>query len=281
MATTTALAVKSLFWRYMNQLWTGTADSGSTSTLVDAELIDIASTEFPFPLEGKQLKITSTITDLRRIVKVDKATGTLYPNRVFSSAVSTNTFEVWGNSIDGGQPLTNLLNDVLQVARPVTETELTIVTGQRIYAITSLVTSREDVSNVRVRHLDSAGLLPHRAEPLAWFQVYPAIESGVQVMYLQLDRTLTLDTATTELWVEHRKALTAFTADTSTVDATYAEWLAWEAVLRHALDKMADQADRGRWGELARRASGHVRRYRARFMPDAPLRPMHGHLQVM
>src|SRR5665647_392583 len=114
MATKTLLEIKTLFWRYMGQLWTGTATSGSASTLVDPNLVDLGSEEFPTPLEGKQLRITSIITDLRRIAKVDHATGTLYPNAVFSSALTTNTYEVWGSSINGGDALTRLFNDVLQ-----------------------------------------------------------------------------------------------------------------------------------------------------------------------
>ncbi len=282
MATATLLQLKTLFWRYQGQLWTGTATSGSTSSLVDPALVDLASTEFPFPMEGKQLRVTQTIADLRRIVKVDHATGTLYPGRAFSSAITTNSYEVWGNSIDGGQQLTDLFNQVLQVARPLVPSEVTIVTGQHIYDVTSLVTSPDDVVGVYVRLLDPADLIPYKPLPLPWFDVYPTLSAGVQVMNLEIDRALTLNSPETEeLWIEHYKALTDFTNDTSTVDETYAEWLAWEAVLLHALDKATGQTDKGRWGDLAKTAGARVRRYRDRFMPHRPLRPMHGRPQVM
>lgn len=282
MATVTLLACKSLMFRYMGQFWTGTATSGSTTTLVDPTLIDMGSTDFPFPVEGKQLRITSLITDLRRIAKVDHATGTLYPNRAFSSAATTNTYEVWSNSINGGAPLSRLFNDILQVARPLSQTQVTIVTNQRIYDVTTLVTSPEDITEVYVRYLDSSGVEPYRPEPIRWWNCYPLISANVQALKLELGQTLTLNSpATEELWVEHYKKLTDFVDDTSTVDATYAEWLAWEAVLRHSLDMATQDADKGRWSTLARRAAAQVKVYRKRFMPMKAKRTMHGRPEVM
>ena len=280
MATKTLLEIKTLFWRYMGQLWTGTATSGSASTLVDPNLVDLGSEEFPTPLEGKQLRITSIITDLRRIAKVDHATGTLYPNAVFSSALTTNTYEVWGSSINGGDALTRLFNDVLQVARPLAQTELTIVTGQHIYDATALVSDPADIVEVYTRAIDSASLVPYTPVPVFWWQVLSYINTEAYGVALEIYPAQTLST-TTALFVEHYKKLADFTTDTSTVDATYAEWLAWEAVLRHALDKGLGSADKGRWADLAGRAGANVREYRRRFMPIKTRRAMHGRPQVM
>jgi len=286
MATTTALALKSLFYQYMGQYRSGTATGGSTASLVDSSLINLASDQFPMPLEGKQIRITggASTGDLRYIAKVDHATGTIYVNRAFSStgpAVAT-TYEIWGNSIEGGQALTNLLNEVLTIAKPVQQTQVTIVTDQRIYDITTLVDDPDDVIEVYVRSLDPANLEPYLPRVMFWWKAYPVIASSIQAMKLEIAYPLTLQSpAVEELWVQHRKRLADFTADTSTIDATYKEWLAWEAVFAHALRMTEGSADKGRWQDMARRAAARVRAYRKSFMPHIPRRAMHGRPQVM
>lgn len=251
---------------------------------MDSALIDIGSEEFPFPTEGKQLRINSgaSSADLRRIAKVDHATGTLMPNAVFSSTgpAAAATYSIWGNSINGGDALTRLFNDALQVAKPLAQTELTIVTGQHVYDATALVSNPADIVEVYTRIVDSGSLVPYTPIPVFWWRCYPLITTGAQQLALEICPVLTLSDSN-ELWVEHYKPLTAFVDDTSTVDATYAEWLAWEAVLRHALDKGLGSADRGRWADLAGRAGANVREYRRRFMPTRTRRAMHGRPQVM
>lgn len=286
MATVTLLNLKSRFYRYMGQQWTGAATGGSTTSLVDTTLINMASSEFPVPLEGKQIRVTSGAStgDLRYVAKADHATGTLYANRPFSSTgpAAADTYELWASSINGGQPLTSLFNDILPVAMPLQQSQLTTVTRQTVYDITPLVVSPESVWEVYIRRLDPNNLEPYEPRPISWWRAYPLQTVGAQTMKLEISPWLTLTSpATEELWIEYQANLPDFTTDTSTVDVVYQEWLAWEAVLHHAVQMKLRDTDKGRWAELGNQAVPQVQAWRALFMPRRPKRMMHGRPQVM
>lgn len=71
-----------------------------------------------------------------------------------------------------------------------------------------------------------------------------------------------------ELWLEHHKSFTAFTADTDTIESLYAEWIVAEAILTHAVRMMAaSPTDAARWRALAETWKGKVLNYRALHMP--------------
>src|SRR6266498_2375958 len=158
MATVSLITLKSDFFRYLLERFSGIATGGATTSLTDTTLIGYTSEVWPTKLEGQQLRVTSgsALGDLRMVGKVDRSDGILYPNRNFSAAVAVNdTYELWGNAINGAGPLTELFSDVIRDLRPVTETQLTIVTNQRQYDVTTLVQMKRDIKGVSIRLLDA------------------------------------------------------------------------------------------------------------------------------
>ncbi|HEX9016478.1 MAG TPA: hypothetical protein VF960_10855 [Chloroflexota bacterium] len=287
MTTVPLSTLKGLFWEYQNQRWQGTATGGSTTTLVDTTVIDLKTATYPFPTEDWQIRITSGASagDLRQIVRADHATGTLYANRAFSSTGPTtgDTYEIWGNSIHGGPPLTRLFCDVLGVAMPVTEQQITIVTNQAIYDVSTIVRSPDLILEVWLHVLDPAGLWPYRPVQVPWWnaRLVPDTGTGAMLVKLEIAPILVNNPAIQELWMTYQKDLPDFTDDTSTVDAVYKEWLAWEAVLLHANRMATQNADKGRWQELQRQAVQQVKAWRELFMPNLPRRQKFSRVQVM
>lgn len=77
----------------LRSLATGTADSGSTTTLVDAALTQ-ADTDY---WQGAWLVITSgnIAGQARKISAFTPGTDTITVDRAFTQAISTNTYEIW------------------------------------------------------------------------------------------------------------------------------------------------------------------------------------------
>ncbi len=266
-------------WQVLSSRWTGTATGGSVNKLTDTALVDLASETFPTKAEGRQIRITSGLAagDLRRVVRVDGATGDLTPNRPFSAAVQAgDTYELWGASIHGGQPLTDHFNRILRRRRPLTQTQLPIVTSQNIYDISSLVNDPSDVMEVYERLIDPAGLAPYHPEPILYFRPFtlPDPITGAATVKLEIAPSLTVS-AQVELWVEHFKALPDFANDDSAVDAVYRDWLAYEAAHLHTVEMGDNSADFTRWKALASRLRPDVMALRGRFIPRAQRRSLH------
>lgn len=286
MATVSLLDLKSLFWGYQNQCWKSTATGGDAKSLVDSTVIDLVSAQYPFPTENWQIRVTSGAAsgDLRQIVRTDHATGALYVNRAFTGVGPTagDSYEVWGNSIHGAMPLTKLFTDVLGVAMPVTESELTIVTNQAIYDVSNLVRSPDLLLEVYLRFLDPAGQWPYRPVPIPWWdaRLTPDPVSGAMLTKIEIAPILVCNPAIQELWAVYQKDLPDFVDDTSTVDAVYREWLAWEAVLLHANRMTTQNTDIGRWQILQRQAAQQVSAWRELFMPRIPRRSKFSRPQV-
>ena len=119
------------------------------------------------------MRITSgsAIGDLRICTRVDPDAGQLIPNREFSAAIAnTDTYEVWGASINGAAPLTNLVNDVLRGLTPITFTRLLVERLQRQYAVTASINRPEDVLAVweRTFNRDVGG--DYDAKRVAWLR---------------------------------------------------------------------------------------------------------------
>jgi len=275
MSTNTLLQLKSRFWRHLGLYATVTATGGSTSKFTVASLADLEPNRY----QGWQLRVLTGASagDLRVLGAGPNASGDLEPKRAFSSTgpVATDTAELWGNPIDGGDALTALFNDVLSIARPYVPTKLTIVTGQRVYDITTSVRDPKDVRRVSIRDIDSAAVVPYTERFQGCWRVYNQVNASTSAREIKIDlgQTLTAQTpATQELYIHSYKTLPAFTTDTSTVEAEYADWLAWEAVLRHAVDQWTQsKADKPHWERLANRAKAHVEEARQQFAPYVPL----------
>lgn len=278
MATSTVLVLKSQFFAFQGQHYDGAATGGSTGKITDSTFINLWSETYPFVSEGKQVRITSGSAsgDLRQIVKVAGDEGDLYPNRAFSAAIANaDGYELWGAGISGGLPLTRLFNDTLRELAPVSQTQKTIVTGQTIYDITTIVRDPRDVYEVYIRNLDTSGLRPYDPIPVSWWDTRWQGGGGTTSVILEIRPSLTLNTATTELWIEHTAQFTAFTADTETVDAVYRVWLPWECIRTYAQRKMmANTSDKGRWKETLDEATRQLIPLRNRFMPRSPVRVM-------
>lgn len=274
MATTTLLVLKSDFMRHMGLHWAGTATGGSASTLIDSTLIGLSSEVWPTTLEGAQIRVTSgsAAGDLRVVARVSREDGTLFPNRNFSAAVaSTNTYELWGNSIYGGASLTDLFNDQLRRLRPVIETQITIVTNKTQYDVTTLVQTATDIERVYLRVLDPASLAPYYLKNIQWSA--RDLGGGGTTSVILTIPPQTLNTAVNELWLRGRTAFTAFstTVDTGTIDAVYRDWIVWEAIYAFA-QRMADSqtGNKNEWTARLNRAKRELATLRKRFVPHGP-----------
>lgn len=280
--TATLLQLKSRAFQFLGTYRALVATGGSTSKFTVASLADVEANRY----QGWQLRVLAgaSIGDLRVLGAGPNAAGDLEPKRAFSSTgpSAADTAELWGNSIEGGDELTTLFNSILDVARPYIPTKLTIVTGQRIYDLTAYARGPLDVRRVSIRNLDSSGVSPYTERWLADPRVYSQVNAstGVREIMMDLKQTMTANTpATQELYIHSYKTLTAFTADTSTVEAEYADWLAWEAVLRHAVTMNAQtKNDKGQWATLATLAATNTQNYRGVFAPYVALfvRPFGG-----
>lgn len=271
MATSTLLQLKSDFWRHQDEHWSGTLTGGGTDRATDSTVANLASETFPTPIKGKQIRITSGASDgdLRYVARVDQTDGIMIPERIFSSTgpVSTNTYELWGNSIYGGQPLTNLFNDTLRRLKPVTHTQQTIVTNQQVYDITTLVPVAEDVRRVYLRALDPAAQAPYTERDL-YADVWGEGGAGTPVVKMRIPGQ-TLNTAAVQLWVEHLTSFTAFSSDTSTVDAIYRDWIVWETIFAFAIKKTeSSSAEASIWTRRAKRADDELDTLRPRFLAN-------------
>ena len=271
----TALSVlKGKFYRALGTYRALTATDGGTAKFTMVSLADVE----PNTYAGWQLRILTgaSLGDLRVLGAGPNSLGELEPKRIFSSTGPTaaDTAELWGNSIDGGDELTALFNDVLSVARPYVPTKLAIVTGQSIYDITAYARDPKDVHRVSIRDLDNLSGLHDRDHFITGWGAFSGVNAstGAREIKLDLGRTLTAATpATQELYIHSYKTLAPFTTDASTVEAEYADWLAWEAVLRHAVDQMASsQADKTMWTQLSLRAKAQVDTARWQFAPYIP-----------
>jgi hypothetical protein len=276
MATITALQLKSDFWRHQNEHWSGTLTGGATDRATDTVLANLSSETWPTNVEGTQLRMTNGASDgdLRQVARFNRSDGVMIPDRDFSSTgpVSTNTYELWGNAIHGGQQLTNLFNDVLRRLRPVTHTAVTIVTSQAVYDITTLVPVADDVRRVYLRLLDAANLVPYTEQELAatvWNDGGAATTSVKMRIPPQ-----TLNAAANTLHVEHFTSFTAFSTDASTVDAVYRDWLAWEFVSEFAARMIEGTTqDQAKWRVRMSRAAEQLATLRPRFLPaQEPIR---------
>lgn len=278
MATVTLTTMKADWYRHQGQYHSGTATGGAAGNLIDTSLINLSSETFPFPLKGRQVRITSGSAsgDLRLIADTDPTGGILYPHRAFSAAIaSTNTYDVLGTSIEAGTPLTNLFNDVLRRLRALTHTAVTIVTSQEVYDITTLVPTYEDVVAVYLRLLDPASLTPYTRVDLD-AQVWNDAGAGTTVVRMRIPAQ-TLNAAINTLHVEHYTSFTALASDASTVDAVYRDWIVWEAIATFAGRQLLNpKADRAYWQQLLANAfdsrMGNLDNLRERFDPRKPIR---------
>jgi hypothetical protein len=270
---TSLLTLKGRFYRFLGAYRALVATGGGASSFTVASLADKAADTY----KGWQLRVLTgdAAGDLRVLSAGPDASGVLTAKRAFTAApAASDTAELWGNSIDGDADLTNLFNDILLVARPVDMVKVTIVDRQAIYDLSAYVDNVDDALWFYVRNLDPASERPHTEYPVQHCRFF--VQGGK--VYGELAHTLVgTDPATQELWLKYRKSIptlngetpaTSFTLDTTTVDDLYADWLVWEAVLRHAVTMRAStKADKAAWEMKKAEASAHVMRYRRQFMP--------------
>jgi hypothetical protein len=278
MATVTLAQLKSTFYDYLGEMFTSVATGGSVSMLADTSLVGYTSETWPAKLEGQQLRITSGLAlgDVRQVGKVDRSDGVLYPNRNFSAAVAnTDTYELWGSAINGGAPLTMLFNAVLRDKQPITDTQVTIVTNERMYDVSAVVSSRRDIRGVYIRLLDASGVVPYTIRDLVpgleWW-AYDRGGAGTLSTVLEVTHPLALATSTQQLWVRAETRFPALVNDLSTVDANYQDWLAMEAVLELTRRKQSTaNYDTPRWDALQARVIQDLGSERSRWLPREPV----------
>jgi hypothetical protein len=276
-STITLLTLKSDFYRFQNEQFSSTATGGSTAKVTDSTLVGYQSETWPTKLENVQVRVTSGSAsgNLRMSTRADRSEGDLYPNRAFSAALANgDTYELWGTSINGGKPLTDLFNDVIRPTRVMTETQVTIVTNQVIYDLTSILQTARDINSVRLHLVDPTGQAPYRVKDLTpgldW-TAYDSGGAGTSSVTLELSAPLTQDDTILTLWIRAETVFTPFADDTSTVDAAYRDWLTWEAILEHCQRKLTTTVgDSSRWTKLRDRAISELASYRARWMPREP-----------
>jgi hypothetical protein len=168
--------LRSKFYDYQNQLWTGTATSGSTAFLADTSLKNpVGSDSFPHPFVGNYVFISAggSANDLRRIVRYDPTQGRMEPNQVFTTAITTaSTYEVYSNVIYPGNELMRLFNYVLSYCRPTVQSKVEVVTSQQWYDISNLIKSRSDVLRAFVHTVDTSYQRPFTRDQEATFFVH-------------------------------------------------------------------------------------------------------------
>lgn len=288
MATTSLLQIKSTVYGFLGELWQGVATGGASGagglSLIDTSLIGYTSETWPTKLEGVQVRVTSGATtgDLRMVGRVDRSEGTLIPNRNFTAAVAnTDTYELWGTTIQGGAVLSTLINDVLRGLRPVTDTQVTVVTNQSQYDVTTVVQTKREIHSVYLRLLDPSGAVPYTIyelrRGLEW-DAYDRGGGGTTSVFLNLFQSRTLAAAAEQLWIRAETGFTPFSTsvDTGTVDAVYRDWIALETVLALAGRRLAQgTSDKARWLGLRDwvldSRGGDLLGERARWCPREPV----------
>lgn len=219
MATVTLLQAKSAFWGFQGLLWAGTATGGSATKITDSAFRNLTGDMWPFPIRGRQVRITSGSAsgDLRILVDSDPTEGDLFPNADFSAAVaSTNTYEIWGNSIHGGSTLTDLFNTVLRKLRPITQTRLDVERFQGVYSFTASVDTPRDIIEVYERRMNYDVGGNYTPVPVAWWRPFRLAGAGTPTVHLHLPSPRIF--ATTQLNGSHNSSITTLTVD-ATADA--------------------------------------------------------------
>ncbi len=199
----------------------GTADSGSTTTLVDADLID--SLEENEQLEGAwvwmQDDTAGTTMVERRVRTYDPASGTLTFSRPFTDARASGMSYEIHKRLKPSQINTVINRTLARLAYVVTE-DITVVSGQRNYSLSALTAFTQAKQAMRVlwRHGDTAD--EYSYQPITWWEVmdrggtfyldvFPYTTVGGSIMVFQYWRTydtLATDAATTECPAEWVKA---------------------------------------------------------------------------
>lgn len=273
-STVTLQVLKTTLWELIGELYQSVVTTGGTVSIGDNSLIGYTSETWPAKVVGSQIYVTSGTCkgNLRMAGRFSQATGLIYPNYSFSSSgpAINDFYELWGSAINGGSPLTNLFNAVVRDLRPVTDTQITIVTNQAMYDVSTLVQSRRDIHQVYIRELDPAGIVPYRVHNLApgldWY-AYDRGGGSTESVTLELTNPLTLNTTTTQLWLRGETLFTPFATDASTVEADYQDWLAWEAILELSRRKLSlGTMDVARWTALEARAIEELTSDRTRWL---------------
>ncbi|MCR4341022.1 MAG: hypothetical protein NUW01_14165 [Gemmatimonadaceae bacterium] len=200
MATTTLLTLKGDFWRHQGLQWTSTATGGAAGYLTDSTLINLATDDFPASTTRRQLRITSGSADgdLRQVVDINREAGTIRPSRAFSASVAnTDAYELWGSSIYGGQPLTDLFNDVLRSLRPKTQTRLSVEHLQRRYAVTTIADAEADIRAVWMRRMNNVVGGDYREARVQGWRVDRRAGNSTPTTHLRFDAPLLISPTTT------------------------------------------------------------------------------------
>lgn len=286
MATVTLHQLKTTFYSYLGECYTGRATgmNANNSAMLDANtLIGYTGETWPAKVEGQQLfcQATGGATggNLYMIGKFDRSDGAVYPSVSFvTNMTNGDLYEIWGTAIHAGDTLSNLMNDVLRQLKPVTDTQVTIVSNQRMYDVSTVVQSRRDIRGVYLRLLDPSAVEPYRirdmSRGLEW-EAYDRGGGGTESVTLELMNALTLNTATTQLWVRGETTFTPIVVGTAqlnadastTFEADYRDWLAWEFVLELSRRKQSmGNYDKPRWDALQTRAIEELRSHRQRWL---------------
>lgn len=274
MATQTLLQMKSTFWSHQDQLWTGIASAGDATSLTDPVLANLVSDSFPAPLRGRQVVVTSGSASgaVRQVQDVDATEGRLLVSQGGwgASVAASNTYELWGNGLHDTM-LTRLFNDALRKLHPTQWDQVTVVTNQRIYDVSTLVRAHTDVLDVAIRVQDPANLAPYVPTPI-WWDAWDDTGAGTHKVILHI-QPMTNQT-TIQLWLQHKVTFAAFTSNSSTVDDVYADWLVWEAILLYAQRQRENTSvDKKEWDGRIMRAITELRPLRSQFNPRMPVQP--------
>lgn len=174
MADITVLEIKKAAYRFMGEARDGTATGGDTGSLVDAGLVNLAKADDPTD-RYVRVHTGAAAGQVRRIAKYEPGTGTLRPHRPFSGAVAaTDSYSIWGSSIDPSDELTSLIADVLRRLRYSKTTRVPLINGRTSYDISSLVEKKTEVIEVYLHVLDAAGYRPYSEQEIDSWQARPA-----------------------------------------------------------------------------------------------------------
>ena len=242
---------------------TGTVDSGTTTSITDAELLDADEAESLFVRNWVKLHIAAG-SETRRVRVTDgyaPDTGTLAWGRATSGTpAASEEYEI--HTLMDPDDLDRLINEGLKRCFYIDQEEITVVSGQREYSLAAYTWLTRKKQVVKVLWIQGTTLLKQRQLPM-WFW----IEEDAGALTLHVD-PYTAKTNESMLLMGTR-AYSTLASDTATTDCPE-DWARAAAILEvyQWLIRNGPAQDVERYrvarDEAAEAFSGKCRRYAPR-----------------
>jgi len=168
--STTLKALRQAVGKELNACVTGTADSATSTTIVDADLEDSEESENRFYHWWLKMVSGDAEGDVRRVSAYTPSTGTLTVSRAFSATpAASDEYEL--HALISPEDLDRLINQALDRLFYMDEQEITAVSGQRNYGLATYTYLRtpDQLIDVLWKQGDTAS--KYRYRPVGWYMV--------------------------------------------------------------------------------------------------------------